>query len=247
MPSVYDKPASREVEYRIRVGNEEVELAIGVSLIGRDSSCRITIFDAMISRRHARVQFDGAQASIEDLGSRNGTRVNGVLIAGPHALREGDRVGIGSHELVVSIVDLDSGKWATDTPTGILNLCPTCRLSYPSGPAACPRCGSRSIDPDAERKRPDPNETKRERWSLGMLVEMVGKAMLTERAQDAERIIREAAIIVTDRLRDSVPIDDDEIRGLIEAADWIDKAQGGSAWSSWIAGVRKQIAGRTSP
>jgi hypothetical protein len=244
MRSLFETGASTSTEYRIRVGDEEIELAVGVTLIGRDSSCRITIFDSMISRRHARIQCDGAQAAIEDLGSRNGTRVNGVLISGPHNLRAGDRVGIGSHELLVKVVDRANGHWGADEPTGILNLCPGCRLSYPSGPDACPRCGVSTLEPTPDRKRPDPNETKRERWSLGMLIEMVGKAILTERATDAERIMREAAIIVSERLRESKPIADEELEALCEAAAWVDKAQSATSWSRWVAGVRTQISGR---
>jgi pSer/pThr/pTyr-binding forkhead associated (FHA) protein len=248
MHSWYERPASKETEYRIRVGNEEIELAIGATMIGRDSGCRITIFDPMISRRHARIQFDGAQAAIEDLGSRNGTRVNNVLISGPHTLRDGDRVGIGSQEMVVSVVDASSGNWATDTPTGLLSVCSACRLTYPEGPPQCPHCGAKAIDlerdrAERERRRSDPNETKRERWSLGMLIEMVGRAILTERAQDAERILREAAIIANDRIREGAPIEEDELRALDEAAAWLDKAQGTNSWSTWITRVRDQMAG----
>jgi len=219
-------------KFRLRVGNEQIALPLGVSLIGRDASaCRITIFDTLISRRHARVQCDGEQATVEDLGSRNGTRLNGVLISGPHALRDGDRIGIGSYELSVGVLEANEGDW-TDMPTGLIRICPDCQVAYPATSGGCPQCGSTSSDAHTNHTRGD--DTTRGRWSLGMLVEMLGKSMLTNRASDAEKLMRQAANIVSDQLRDQKPIDGDELRALGEVAEWLDKAQKGTAWSKWI-------------
>ena len=49
-------------------------------VIGRDEDCAVRLDHARISRRHARLQL-GRRPAIEDLGSRNGTRVNGEAIA----------------------------------------------------------------------------------------------------------------------------------------------------------------------
>lgn len=56
--------------------------------IGRDPVCELHLDDPMVSRQHVRVQAVGAGWQIEDLGSRNGTRVNGALIK-THELRPG--------------------------------------------------------------------------------------------------------------------------------------------------------------
>src|SRR5215210_8065290 len=63
--------------------------------IGREG-CEITIPDPDVSRRHAAIQIVGEELSIEDLGSTNGTLVNGEAITERRSLRDGDEVQIGS-------------------------------------------------------------------------------------------------------------------------------------------------------
>ena len=63
--------------------------------IGRDSTNTIQINDAEISRRHARLQFQGGKYVIEDLGSTNGTFINGQRLAAPYVLKQGDVVSFG--------------------------------------------------------------------------------------------------------------------------------------------------------
>jgi hypothetical protein len=227
-------------KFRIRVGNEQIALPRGVSLIGRDAgACRITIFDTLISRRHARIECDGEQATVEDLGSRNGTRLNGVLISGPHALREGDRIGIGSYELSLGVHDVHETDW-TDMPTGLIRLCPDCHAAYSASTAVCPGCGSTNEGSHASHTRGD--DTTRGRWSLGMLVELLGKSMLTNRTADVEKLMRQASNIVRDQLRAAEPLDPDELRALGEVATWLDKAQKSSAWTHWMAETVQQSA-----
>ena len=69
-------------------------------LVGRGSDCDLTLADTEASRRHAllRPQADGSVV-LEDLGSTNGTYVNGQRITGPVTLRGGERVRIGETEL----------------------------------------------------------------------------------------------------------------------------------------------------
>jgi predicted component of type VI protein secretion system len=63
--------------------------------IGREG-CDITITDPDVSRRHAAIQIMAGELSIEDLGSTNGTFVNGEQIMERRTLRGGDEVRIGS-------------------------------------------------------------------------------------------------------------------------------------------------------
>jgi diguanylate cyclase (GGDEF)-like protein len=64
-------------------------------VIGRAMSAKVRLNDDGISRRHCRVVQLGGQTIIEDLGSANGTLVNGELIQ-QHVLKEGDKVRLGS-------------------------------------------------------------------------------------------------------------------------------------------------------
>jgi hypothetical protein len=63
--------------------------------IGRDSTNVVAINDAEISRRHARMELRGSAYVIQDLGSTNGTFVNGIRISGMQVLNPGDSVSFG--------------------------------------------------------------------------------------------------------------------------------------------------------
>lgn len=228
--------------YRLRLGKEEISLAPGVTLIGREPSCRITLFDSLISRRHARIQCDGTLATIEDLGSSNGTRVNGVPISRPHTLREGDRVGIGSYELLVTVVT-DNDAELFDTPTNVLAICPDCRVPFTSAGGPCPSCGSTRVGAQALERRND--DTTRGRWSLGMLVEMLGRAKLMENAVEAEKLMRQAALLADER--GAPPPESDELHALQEVSVWLSRAQQGSTvWPDWVAALKARAESQSS-
>ena len=67
--------------------------------IGRQASCAIVIADNNISRVHARFRAGDNGWTIEDLGSTNGTKVNGVLITEPTLLSHGQLIALGSLQL----------------------------------------------------------------------------------------------------------------------------------------------------
>ncbi len=78
--------------------------------IGRDATNEITINDAEISRRHARLTFQGGKYVLEDLGSTNGTFVNGQRLAGPRVLKAGEVVQFGEQiMLVFEVTTIDAG------------------------------------------------------------------------------------------------------------------------------------------
>ena len=64
-------------------------------MIGRDAQADLFIEDASVSRRHALIHVDGDRALLEDLGSKNGTSLNGTPLHGSSALTHGDVIGIG--------------------------------------------------------------------------------------------------------------------------------------------------------
>lgn len=74
----------------------------GVAVIGRDKDCTISIDDKQASRKHTRIFFDGRGFFVEDLGSRNGTFVNGVRIGQRTPLKPGDVLRIGVHTFTFS-------------------------------------------------------------------------------------------------------------------------------------------------
>jgi DNA-binding NtrC family response regulator/pSer/pThr/pTyr-binding forkhead associated (FHA) protein len=73
----------------------------GTVLIGRVPEAELQLSDESVSRRHARITLAGGEASISDLESFNGTKVNGEKIAGARELHSGDVVAIGDVLLVL--------------------------------------------------------------------------------------------------------------------------------------------------
>lgn len=74
----------------------------GPVIVGRSPGADIVIGASYVSGRHARFSLMGKDLVLEDLGSTNGTYVNGELIAGPVGLRDGDIVAIGNVDIRVS-------------------------------------------------------------------------------------------------------------------------------------------------
>ena len=74
---------------------ERVSIRERPVVIGRGHEADVRIADASVSRRHAEVRYDGARVLVEDLGSTNGTSVNGERIARA-TLVPGDRVTLGA-------------------------------------------------------------------------------------------------------------------------------------------------------
>ena len=78
--------------------------------IGRDSSNEIAVNDAEVSRRHARLTFQGGKYVLEDMGSTNGTFVNGQRLTGPRVLKSGEVISLGEQIVFVyEAVDSDPG------------------------------------------------------------------------------------------------------------------------------------------
>src|SRR5206468_10723387 len=81
---------------RLVWGDREITLAEGENLLGRDRQAVVWIDSATVSRRHARIVVTEGEAVVEDLGSRNGTSVQGQRIRGSMRLADGDRLRLGS-------------------------------------------------------------------------------------------------------------------------------------------------------
>lgn len=74
-------------------------------IVGRDEACDLVIFTKSVSRKHARFHFDGVEYCIEDLGSSNGTFVNGRRILRRTPLKHGDRINLHVVPLVFCLHD----------------------------------------------------------------------------------------------------------------------------------------------
>lgn len=75
---------------------------LGPVVIGRSPSCDIVVDEPYVSSSHARLSLQGPALVVEDMGSTNGTLVNGHAIDRPVTLREGDEVQVGDTIMRVS-------------------------------------------------------------------------------------------------------------------------------------------------
>jgi DNA-binding winged helix-turn-helix (wHTH) protein len=113
-----DRSSEAGCAFKLRTAAGEIALAEGENLIGRDRECRVRIASDMASRRHARVTVSGPRAVLEDLASKNGTRLNGRRLAQPAELAVGDEILIG-HDLLVLAEAGPSAATKTDAaPAG---------------------------------------------------------------------------------------------------------------------------------
>ncbi len=95
--------ATHSARALLLVAGRRLLVAPAGAVIGRSRDCDIVLEDAGISRRHANVRAGGEGWTIEDLGSTNGVRVNGEQVHGVHPLRLGDRIELGSTEMVFEL------------------------------------------------------------------------------------------------------------------------------------------------
>lgn len=87
--------------------HQVLKLKAGEYSIGRDPTCDIVVVDPYVSRFHAKILYRDGKWFIEDLGSKNGTYINGEDIRGKGAveLKEGIEIVIGFSVIVVKGFD----------------------------------------------------------------------------------------------------------------------------------------------
>jgi pSer/pThr/pTyr-binding forkhead associated (FHA) protein len=86
---------------RPRTRKRTLHLRTDEGLIGRGVGCAIRIGSAEVSRRHCRLRVRDGYLTVEDLGSRNGTRLNGEEVEGQQVVRPGDRLRVGPVTFIV--------------------------------------------------------------------------------------------------------------------------------------------------
>ncbi len=91
-----DRQAARLTVEQGPTPGKEYLLSQPPAILGREAACDISIANDQVSRRHARISLEGAAHVIEDLGSSNGTFVNGERLTGPRALKSGDEIRLGT-------------------------------------------------------------------------------------------------------------------------------------------------------
>ena len=89
-----------DLTHWLAVGTRKIPLREGSNVIGRDPDARIWLDVAGVSRRHAQVLIENSAATLEDLGSKNGTLVGDRPVRGRVVLRHADRIQVATEVLI---------------------------------------------------------------------------------------------------------------------------------------------------
>jgi two-component system, cell cycle response regulator len=79
---------------------QQFKVSKGIAVIGRAPNVELRVEDDGISRAHARIRAETNKAWVEDMGSRNGTFLNGTKITTPVELRDGDKIQVGRSTVI---------------------------------------------------------------------------------------------------------------------------------------------------
>lgn len=97
------------------IAGRRYSLAEGDYVIGRRADCQIFVPDMRVSRQHARLWRTGETWSLEDLGSNNGTYINGIKVQSSIQLKHDDEIAIANNRIRVELADKSSdGSRAPD-------------------------------------------------------------------------------------------------------------------------------------
>ncbi len=106
--------AAQDAPYLTDAANRRFALGAQPILLGRSDKCAVYIADARASRRHAQIAWDGETSTLTDLGSANGTFLNGRRISASETLHDGDEIAIAS--AVFTFHDPDATLRAANMP-----------------------------------------------------------------------------------------------------------------------------------
>lgn len=196
---------------RLRYLSHELEVPIGQFVIGRSADCQLALDDPLVSRKHALLTVRTDSVTVEDLGSRNGVRVNDSKIDGRVEVSHGDKITIGSQEMtlegtpddhlipVPESIAFGTTRASTLTPQIAAMMqredlreepwtestTPGVALSFPS-----------SRSPALGIQQPDRRVT-----ALSFIGSLADKALTMGRAEEAERILHRSLNELLDRAR----------------------------------------------
>jgi DNA-binding winged helix-turn-helix (wHTH) protein len=98
--------------WRLFWGTREIALEQGETVLGRDPAATVLVDHKSVSREHARIRLLAENATLEDLGSKNGTFLGGKRLTGIAPLSDGDEIRIGSVSMTLRVFPL-SGSTET--------------------------------------------------------------------------------------------------------------------------------------
>jgi predicted component of type VI protein secretion system len=204
------------MRYRLRYLHHDLELNEGQFVIGRSTGCQLSLDDPLVSRRHAVLVVTGDTVTIDDEQSRNGVLVNGQRIAGRTAVTPGDRIVIGSQEMILLGPLTEKPGASTQVVFGKQTLT---RLPAMTDPAS---------DPE-----PDTTMVRRAQ-AFQLLGGVAEKALAMGRADEAERLLATPLSELMDASRAGKILTPLLVDGAARVAAKLATATGKGAWVDFV-------------
>ncbi len=170
--------------YWLRYRGTRFPIRRGEYILGRSPYCSIVVSNALASRQHCAVRLNADGLSIVDLGSRNGTTVNGEALQKERPLKSGDVVRVGSDAIEVVLTE-GTPQHRTTSSGSRLRLDTKPRIDkQSSSPPARP-------SPDDHESEEDSNTSTRHQ-TVSLVLELVRVAAQLPDREDAVRTIQRA-------------------------------------------------------
>ena len=218
--------------FRLRFLLQELELVGPVVTIGRSSECQISLDDPLVSRVHAQLTLGEEGARVRDLGSRNGVRVNGHLIASEAPLSHKDRLRLGTQDLVFLVVRNESTR--IPRATGSMVHCAQCGRPFPTQASTCPHCGTPAPAHVSEQRDTVTSvESEGTSWTFRLLAEVIERALASGRNSDAERMLDRAARSLDALIAAGEQVGDEQIAHAARLSLRLASNQGSPEWALW--------------
>jgi uncharacterized OB-fold protein len=244
--------------FSIRYLNYDLELPPGTFTIGRSPDCQLALDDPLISRKHATLHVSESEVVFEDLGSRNGSTINGETIKGKRLLAPGDKMGIGSQEILLlrladprlgmrtiapcvscgaslAPTDVVCAKCGTKAPQTEAVRCTACGAIAQASATRCPSCGlpiGRRVGHDTILKPIEP-ET-RQTSAFRLLAGVADKALAMGRIEEAERILGNLLRDFQKQVDEGRQIDEDSLEDAARYAVRLAEVLGKNSWIDWV-------------
>ncbi len=227
--------------YRLRYMHHDLELNEGQFAVGRSSTCQLSLDDPLVSRLHAVFFVGDRHVTVEDQASRNGVLVNGQRIAARTQLRPGDRILIGSQELMLVAQNSHNAN-TTDSPIGRGTLT---RMPALVGDSAPEPSGPPTIQPPSDILDADAS-TVRRAHAFNLLGGVAEKALVMGRADDAERLLATPLVELMEASRAGRRISPSLVDTISRFAAKLATATGKASWIDYVVELY-QGQGRPCP
>lgn len=228
------------MKFRLRYQQHDLELGEGEFAIGRNASCQLSLDDPLVSRRHALLVVERDTVTVEDLQSRNGVLLNGQRVEGRVELHAGDRITIGSQEMVLVARGDESLQPHTRNPMKMTLP----RMSTPSD--MTPRVGAPAQSPPGGVPVPSPGSGSnppfddlepsmvRRADAFNLLGGVADKAFAMGKAAEAERILASPLADVIEASRAGKRVTPTLVDQAARFSAKLATATGKGAWADYV-------------